>query len=198
MSNQKIRAAAIGSYYTCLPKPKEQSYAFCCFVLYFLHTNKSYLDKGWITTETLERATAGYLDRNKIGRIFGLLPHIPPRTRSSTSTKNVKKSYWKWDSKKIYDLLLSWGVEPIPLEELKNPNTLKRLHFIGREEEKSVFLYNSYQQAHLPSLPENVNLETNLTIHYQSLWKRLYGDNVCYISTLQLVRRLICQNQKLK
>ena len=53
MSNQKIRAAAIGSNYCCLPEPKEQSYTFCCFVLYFLHTNKNYLDKGWITSETI-------------------------------------------------------------------------------------------------------------------------------------------------
>ena len=191
MGYQKIRAAAIGSCYTCLPKPKEQSYAFCCFVLHLLHTNKSYLDKGWITTATLERATGVYLDRNKIGRIFGLLPHIPPRTRSSTSRKGKKTSYWKWDSKKIYDLLLSWGVEPIPLEELKNPNTLKSLQFAGKEEENTLILYNSYQEAHLPSLPDDSDLSTNLINHYQSLWKKLYGKNVCYKSTLDVVRRFI-------
>jgi len=191
MSNQKIRAAAIGSNYCCLPEPKEQSYAFCCFVLYFLHTNKNYLDKGWITSETFERVTGGYLDRNKIGRIFGQLPHIPQRKRSSISKNNKKKSYWKWDSKKIYDLLLSWGVEPVSLKELKNPNTLKSLQFVGKEEENTLFLYNSYQEAHLLSLPDDSYLSVNLVSHYQSLWKKLYGNNVCYKSTVDIVRRLI-------
>ena len=161
MSNQKIRAAAIGSYYTCLPKPKEQSYAFCCFVLYFLHTNKSYLDKGWITTETLERATAGYLDRNKIGRIFGLLPHIPSRTRSSTSKKNVKKSYWKWDSKKIYDLLLSWGVEPIPLEELKNPKLTDNERSVG---ESLVYMFENWEIIFSDNNGNN-KFNKNLVLH---------------------------------
>ena len=180
-------------YYMQLPEKlegcptKETAYMFMCFVLHMLKENPRHLERGWITVAMIERESNKVINRVTMGRILGRFPEISKPKPNSRSKKGIKKWSKEYDVKEVYDLLLKWAVEPITLEQLKNPNTLKTIAFIGRNNNYSTFLYSTYRNVAMPEIPEVQEVE--LMFYYNRLWLKHYDKS--YIHSYQLVRRLI-------
>ena len=86
--------------------------------------------------------------------------------RKIVSRPDVSKNYheksetiYAWDSAPIYNILLMWAVEPVNKEQLKNPNLLKELQYLGRGNSFDVFLDNTYKTFCLSLFPNVIVLK---------------------------------------
>jgi hypothetical protein len=184
MNIEKVRAI----YWNSLPDNQEESYLYICYLFNYLQENPN-LNK--IVTADIEEETDGFINNIKLGRIIRALPTGVRKKKTSKYNKITKKSetIYAWDSAPIYNILLMWAVEPVNKEQLKNPNLLKELQYLGRGNSFDVFLDNTYKTFCLSLFPNVSLIQEEAVVYYDNLWKERYG--VSYQHSNSFVRSLI-------
>lgn len=182
MNLEKVRAI----YWNTLPDNQEESYLYLCFLFNYLQENPKL---EWIVTADIEKETEGFINKEKLGRIISALPTGVKRKQTSRNVNGKKQNIYGWEPAPIYNILLMWAVEPITKEQLKNPNLLKELHFLGRGNSFDVFLDNTYKTFCLSLLPNLSLIPEQEVVYYDNLWEQRYGVN--YQHSNSFVRSLI-------
>ena len=187
MIKEKVRATQ-EIYWNTLPDNQEESYLYLCFLVYYLKENPNL---KWIVTADIEKETDGFINNIKLGRVISALPtSVEVKKTTRYNKANGKSEFiYAWNPEPLINILLDWAIEPVTKEQLKKPNILKELHFLGKENSTDVFLYNHYKTFCLSLLPNILSLPEKEVIYLDKLWKERYDKS--YQHNNSFVRSLI-------
>ena len=152
---------------------RDTAYLYLCFIWNLINEDSKYLERNWITGASVERASNSFIKRDSVGRIFGAFKdRIKKKKTSKGKGGGLKDNLRKYYVKEIFDLLLTWGVEKVTLEQLRDPNILNTLSFIGKGGLTYTFLSKTQQYKDIikPVFPS----DSNHIYYLDKLWRERY------------------------